>query len=418
MYPKNYVLDTNVLVHDYNSFSNILKGNKITIPYVVLEELDSLKTKTDQVGVNARNVIKLIEKELIEGNDDVDVFSTNSNKLADDKIIDVCEELKLLSLDPILVTKDVCLRTKARAKGISTEDYKRDKVNVSNLYTGLAEQYVSSDIIELIYDKKVIDFEQQYYPNQAVVLVNNSDPKMKAITVYKNNQLHLVDNKLAPFGLECANLEQQIAANFLLDPDINLVTLTGGAGSGKSLIAIASALEAVIEQQLFRKLTVARPIMPFQKDVGYLKGDLKEKLTPWFAPIMDNLDFLFSYADQPNNKKRAKTSPFEELSELGLFEMLPLTFIRGRSIPYQYILVDEAQNLTASELKTVLTRAGKDTKIVLTGDFNQIDNPYLSADNNGLVYCVDKFKNQSIAAHISMSKCERSELAKISSDIL
>ena len=359
MNPKSYVLDTNVLIHDYNSFTKILNGNKIYIPFVILWELDKQKKRTDQVGVNARHVTKLIEQEIIDKNENV-IMVTNSElpnsvdlshaegeDVADDKLLNTCLMLKERDENPILITKDVNLRVKARVLEIETEDYLDDKVNVSNLYTGMREEYVSHDVIQSVYengyvDKSVVGVDEEFYPNEAVVLVNNSDPKVRAITSQKGGRLILMDNKLAPFGLECANLEQQIAANFLLDPEISLVTLTGAAGSGKSLIAIASALEAVLEQSMYRKLTVARPIMPFQKDIGYLKGDLKTKLIPWFGPIMDNLEFLFCFSDdQPKSKKVAKRTPFEELEEAGKIEMLPLTFIRGRSIPYQFILVDE-----------------------------------------------------------------------------
>ncbi len=336
---KTYILDTNVLVHDYHSFNKILRGNKIVIPFVVLEELDKLKTKNDQVGVNARNVIRNIEKELVGNNPYVIVVPCNNDiSVPDDRILDVC----LGNKDSILISKDVCMRTKARALGINVEDYKDDKVKIDDLYNGMCELFVNTEMISEVYDKKIIKTNDNYYPNQAVILIDETNVKNKAITIYKDGELQLIDNKVSPFGLACANLEQQIATNMLLDPSISLVTMTGLAGSGKTLIAVANALEAVLERSEYKKIMIARPIMPFQKDIGYLPGDVKEKIINWFGPIMDNLEFLFSFSDdQPISKKGAKLSPFEELEEKGLIEMLPMTFVRGRSIPNQYIIIDE-----------------------------------------------------------------------------
>lgn len=416
---KTYVIDTNVLVHDYHSFKKILNSdNKVVIPYVVLEELDKLKTKMDQVGVNARNVIKLIELELIAENPNVSVVQTDGDELADDKIIKVCEKLLSDSDHLTLVSKDVCLRTKARSKDIRAEDYKSDKVNVKELYTGKREVYASGDIIKEVYNKKEIDAEEEYYPNECIILVDSSNPKTKAITIHKNGKLKLMDNKVKPFDLECKNLEQQIAANFLLDPQIQFVTITGSAGGGKTLCTIASALESILEREEYNKLLVARPIMPFQKDIGFLPGTVEEKMIHWFGSVMDNLDFLISFAEQPYYKKQAKMTPFEYLQEKGVIDILPLTYIRGRSIANSYIVIDECSNITSAEVKTILTRAGENTKIVLLGDYSQIDNPFLSEDTNGLVFCVDKFKDQEIAAHITLEKCERSALAEVSGSIL
>ena len=415
---KYYVIDTNVLVHDYNSFDKILKDNIVIIPYIVLEELDKLKTKSNEVGVNARHVIKRIEEEILEDNDSVKIISTDEyiDKLPDDKIIEVC--ISHLPA-PVLISKDVCLRTKARAKGIEVQDYKDDKVQVQNLYDGFAEEvFTESSTIGKAYNKQAIKTEEYFYPNQVVPLVNSSNPVHKCYTIHSKGKLRTIDTKLSPFGLECANLEQQVLANLMLDPSISLITVTGRSGSGKTLISIASALEAVLEQNLYDKMTVARPIMAFQQDIGFLPGDLNDKINPWLMPIVDNLDFLFSMDEQQGAKKRGKLSPFEELQEQGVLEVCALTYIRGRSIPNQFIIIDEAQQMTKEEMKTILTRAGKNTKIVLTGDYEQIDNPYLSADNNGLVYCVETFKKEEIAAHISLKKCERSELAEVASRIM
>jgi PhoH-like ATPase len=423
---KTYIIDTNVLVHDFHSFHNILTDNVVVIPYTVLEELDKLKSKNDEVGVNARNVIRKIEQEQINNNPRVIIAEVdNSIPVPDDRILEVCKDLR--EAEPTLVSKDVCLRTKARAFGIRTEDYKADKVEVSNLYTGMAEEiFVPADVVTNIYlrgeylveDIAGLRKHVKLYQNQAVTLVNDTDLTNRAYAIHKNGTLELIDNKVKPFDLTPANLEQQILVNHLLDPEVSLVTVTGAAGSGKTLVAVACALESVMTRDEYSKVTVARPIMPFQKDIGFLPGDIAEKVSPWFMPIVDNLDFLMPMAKQPKSKSGARLSAFEELQAQGILEMCPLTFIRGRSMPDQYIIVDEAQQVTVAEMKTILTRVGQGTKIVLTGDYSQIDNPYLSADSNGLVHCVEKFKDESIAAHISLQKCERSELAEISSKLL
>jgi len=244
------------------------------------------------------------------------------------------------------------------------------------------------------------------------------NPKNKALTVYSNKKYVGIDNKTTAFGLTPANLEQQLALNHLMNPDIKLVSLVGKAGSGKTILALAAALEQVLEKGMYNRLTVARPIVPFQQDVGFLPGDLNEKLAPWLLPISDNLDFLFSFSEQPKNKKSGKISAYEELQSQGVLEVCALTHMRGRSIPKQCIIIDEAQNLTPGQIKGVLTRAGQDTKIILTGDIEQIDSPFLSKDTNGLIFAVERFKNEKIAAHMTFSKCERSELADVASKIL
>lgn len=415
---KNYVIDTNVLVHSFHAFYNLLNGeNKVIIPMIVLEELDNLKTKLDDVGVNARHSIRCIETEIVNKNQKVKIItSTDETKKPDNQILDICLKVN----NPILVSKDICLRTKARSCGITVEDYKKDKVDSSSQFTGINQDIhnVTTETIDDLFKNKSIESDEKFYENESVILTDESNLKNKAITIYKKGTLNLINNKITSFGLTPANLEQVIALNHLLDPNIKLVTLSGRAGSGKTLLAIAAALEMVLEQNYYNKFTVARPIMPFQKDLGFLPGDIDEKLSPWLMPIVDNLDFLFQFGEQPKTKKTGKISAFEELKAQGVIEICPLTYIRGRSIPKQFIVIDESSNISASELRTILTRVGKDTKIVLTGDYSQIDSPYLSADTNGLVYCVDKFKDQSIAAHITFSKCERSELATIADEIL
>ena len=386
---KIYVLDTNVLVHDYNALDNLTsKEAVIYIPYTVLEELDGLKTRQDETGKNARKAIRMIEE--LEGGKlhlcDPHVSSWAVTN--DDKILCAALELNKKYISPsnkvILVTKDIALRLKAKKRYIHTQDYHSDRVNASDLYDGLTEGYPNEP---KIVDGKIVDF------------------------------MSIPVADVHPSGLEPANLEQQIAIYHCLNKEIPLVSLVGRAGSGKTLVALASALEA-IERGNYDRLTIARPIMPFQKDIGFLPGEVENKIFPWFAPILDNLDFLYNYSPQPKEKAVARREPHEDLMQLGILEFCPLTYIRGRSLARQIIILDECQNTTPSELRTILTRVGERSKIILTGDYTQIDSPYLSSDTNGLVYCVEKFKDSSLSAHITLTECKRSRLAQSAADRL
>jgi PhoH-like ATPase len=369
---KVYIVDTNVLAHDYNAIDNLLsKDATICVPYVVLEELDGLKVRQDQVGRNVRHAIKQIEElynTKISICDSSDFVSDSANN--DDKIIAVVDELDThTGINPIIVSKDIALRLKAKAQGKLAEDYRNDKVDTERLYSGFGGGY----------------------PNE----VNDID------------ELYLHK----PFGLLPANEEQLVAMEHCLNKDIPLVTLVGGAGTGKTLCALACALDLVMEQQAYDMVTIARPIMPFQKDIGYIPGEVEDKLAPWFGPIRDNIDYLFSMSEQPKTKRGAKIQPYEELISWGILEFQPLTYIRGRSLARRILIVDEAQNCSPSELRTIITRVGENSKIILTGDYSQIDSPYLSADTNGLVYCVDRFKDSQLSAHVTLKECKRSALA-------
>lgn len=266
---KLYVIDTNVLVHDYNSFDNILKGNIVVIPYQVLQELDNLKSKTNSVGINARHAIRRIEEELVSGNSDfiVDMDSHSDVLEPDDRILQTCRSYE----NVILVSKDVCLRTKARVSKITTEDYKNDKVQVDHLYSGVAPVLpVSTEYIDALYKEGQCNTCEGFRPNEAVILQDFSNPKNRCLSIHKDCTLYAIDNKVMPFGLTPANMEQHLAVNLLLDKSIPLVSMTGRAGSGKTLLAVACALEAVLEREEYSKITIARPVMPFQNDIGYL----------------------------------------------------------------------------------------------------------------------------------------------------
>jgi PhoH-like ATPase len=387
---KVYIVDTNVFAHDYHAIDNLSsKSARLVIPYVVLEELDGLKVRQDQTGRNARHAIRRIEElekssKVFIADDPTDYWIKNN----DDKIIATAiDENRGMDFNRVIVlSKDIALRVKAKKHCLEVQDYKNDQVDSNHLYSGFGLGFPNEPVIE---NGKVVDS------------VSGSELA-----------------KINPSGLFAANIEQQVAIHHCMNREIPLVSLVGAAGTGKTLVAIACALEA-IEWGLYDKVTIARPIMPFQKDIGFLPGDVDEKILPWFAPIRDNLDYLFNIADQDSEeKKRGKREPHEELVDLGIIEFCPLTYIRGRSLARQIIIVDESQNATPSELRTILTRVGEGSKIILTGDYTQIDSPYLSSDTNGLVYCVERFKDSELSAHVTLTECKRSELARESAERL
>jgi PhoH-like ATPase len=425
---KNFILDTNVLIHDPNSLSTF-KNNYVQIPVTVIEELDKFKKLNDEKGRNARIAARYIEKEtqkedsfitiLFNEPEIVERYKHSIDIEKQDNRILICALYFMdMKLETTLVTKDTLLRIKGRAFNVNVEDYRNDKIKQDNQYTGHTNLYIDEKEINNIYQKGYLEGYSDFYENQCVTLVNSSNPKGTALTVFRDNKLILIDNKIESFGLKPKNSEQTYALNLLLNNDIKLVTLVGKAGTGKTLMALAAGLSEVMDEGSYEKIMVTRPIMPFQKDIGFLPGDLQEKISPWMAPIADNLDFLLNFGLQPSEKKQGKITAIEELQQTGVLQIDALTYIRGRSIPRQFILVDEAANLSALEMRTILSRVGEDTKIVLTGDPDQIDNPYLDSESNGLTYVVDKFKDQKIAAHITLTKCERSELAKIATEIL
>lgn len=440
---KIYVLDTNVLLQDpFSIFS--FEDNEVVIPAVVLEEVDSKKRYMDEIGRNARQVSRLIdsmresgklhEKIPLEngGNlrielnhrsfhqlQEIFVEKTNDNRiLAVAKNLFLEEQTKEDGRPVILVSKDALVRVKADAIGLLAEDFLSDRVvDFDHIYTGYIEKYIDVSMIGKFYEKNELLLSEisnhPYYPHQFVVLkdaLGGSASAVGVVDALGKKIKKLVFDHDHIWGIRPRNVQQTMAIELLLRKDISLVTLIGKAGTGKTLLALASGLLQTEDMGDYKKLLVARPIVPVGKDLGFLPGEKQEKLRPWMQPIYDNLEFLF------NAKKPGELDAI--LAGMGSIEVEALTYIRGRSIPDQYIIIDEAQNLTKHEVKTILTRVGEGSKIVLMGDPEQIDHPYLDAYNNGLTYVVEKFKDQKIAGHVKLVKGERSSLAQLAADLL
>src|SRR3990172_3870952 len=435
---KYYILDTNVLLHDVNSLF-AFGDNDIVIPMVAIEELDRFKKDLNEIGRNARQVSRLLDKLRsqgplykginLESGGTLRVFipSSKGNHLpselifnkADNQILSVAMELKEKGDKPVcLVTKDTNLRIKADALGLSARDYESDKVEISELYEGFRTLVLTKETIDRYYaEGSLKPSEDNLHPNEGVILVDEGDPKHTALCRFdkeKDSLMPLNLPKEGVWGIYPKNAEQRFALDLLLDDSIKLVSLAGKAGTGKTLLAIAAGLKKTADEEAYIRLLVSRPIFPLGKDIGYLPGALEEKLSPWMQPIFDNLELIFGL----EKKEKGKHYNYKELVNQGILVLEPLTYIRGRSIPKQYMIVDEAQNLTPHEIKTIITRAGDNTKIVLTGDPYQIDNPYIDSSSNGLSYVVERFKNEAIAGHVTLSKGERSELAEKAANLL
>jgi PhoH-like ATPase len=435
---KTFVIDTNVLLFDplsINKFGN----NKVFIPLVVVEELDRFKKDQNENGRNARHFARLVDGmraggSLVKG---VPINEKGSLQISilrepatthagidlsinDNLILANALSLKESGEDVVLITKDINLRLKADATGVAAEDYETSEISIDDLYQGhriiemeasrLAE-FESNRFLEL----KEVEIKS-FYPNEYIIMHETGNPQKRQLGRYhqkKGGIVPLIKSREGVWGVHAKNVEQQFAFDALLNNEIALVSLVGKAGTGKTLLAIAAGLETTITQQKFSRVLVSRPIVPMGRDLGFLPGDVNEKLGPWMQPIFDNIDFLFG-----NQRSNNEATTWDELMNQGLLHVEPLTYIRGRSLPGQYMIVDEAQNLTPHEIKTIITRAGEGTKIVLTGDSEQIDNPYLDAINNGLVYCIDRLKGEDIVAHTKLKQGERSRLSEIASTLL
>lgn len=438
---KAFVLDTNVLLFDPQALFKF-GSNDIVIPIVVIEEIDRFKREMSENGRHARLFSRLIDGmrsdgELSKGvklpNGSVLTVELGSNQplpvelqmdKADNRILALAISLKKEhpKRPVVFVTKDVNLRIKADALGIIAEDYEPSSVEPEELYAGVTTLSVDAHRIDEFYQNKRLnhkDIGTTLKPNQYVILKDSINPNHTAMGRFSKD-LDCVVPILKPseglWGIFPKNAEQAFAMDALLNDDVKLVSLVGKAGTGKTLLAIAAGLAKTVDEGVYHRLLVSRPVFPLGKDIGFLPGDIEEKLNPWMQPIYDNIDFLFGATSAKGRRGAGKGC--QELMNQGLLQIEPLTYIRGRSIPQQYLIVDEAQNLTPHEIKTIVTRAGDDTKIVLTGDSFQIDNPYVDSANNGLVYLVDRFKEEAIAAHITLSKGERSKLSELASNLL
>lgn len=453
---KTFVLDTNVLLHNSRALF-VFEENDVVIPFEVIEELDGFKIRNDDVGRAARETIRHLDAFRVRGElrNGVPiehpsgqpggslqvVVDTNGIELPglrestpDNHIIRCAIKLQRQGKRVIFVTKDIAARIKADAMGVPTEDFENEKVDFDELYTGYREVDASNATIDAIFHGEGVtagdSLGTSLFANEFVLLKNLENPTHTALARADGTgeRLRPVKPMRKPvFGVLPRNLQQTMALELLLDDKVKLVSLIGSAGTGKTLLALAAGMQRVITEKEYTKLLVARPIMPMGRDIGYLPGDKDEKLGAWMQPIFDNLMFLLSHRLNGNGDDKAETHKQQMQGVEGRINALigegsivlePLTYIRGRSIPNQYMVVDEAQNLTPHEVKTIASRIGEGTKLVLTGDATQIDNPYLDASSNGLSYLVERLKGKSIVGHVTLQKSERSELASLAAEAL
>jgi PhoH-like ATPase len=439
---KTFVLDTNVLLHDPSAIYRF-EDNEVILPITIIEELDRFKKRQDETGSNARQVSRSLDQLRQQGNliEGIALDSGGMLRVAlchretlqelplelegdkdDNEILAVALEQKRTHDCPVvLVSKDTNLRIKGDTLGLSAEDYETDKIDVEGLYTGMAEVLVEAEMLTQLFQTGSLTLEGKYHPNQALTLIDVTNPSHTALAIVDSTASKVVPLPKLPHQgisrIHARNREQQFAFNLLLNDAISLVTLVGKAGTGKTLLAVATGVHKVADEQLYSRLLIARPIVPMGRDLGYLPGDISEKMNPWMQPLFDNFDLIFGTQDtidKPSYWRRGH----EELIERGLLQIEALTYIRGRTLPKQFLIVDEAQNLTPHEVKTILTRAGEGTKVVLTGDIAQIDNPYVDIASNGLAYVVERFKDEPLAGHIHLQRGERSALADRASVLL
>ena len=437
---KNFVIDTNVILHDYKCLKNF-QENDIYLPIVVLEELDKFKKGNEQINYNAREFVRELDEitddklftkgaSLGEGlgklfvvTGDVEskrVYTSFPERKPDHQILAVADWLaaKYPKMKTILVTKDVNLRMKARSIGILCEDYITDKVVNVDIFEKSNEVFDGIDpaLIDRIYaSKEGIDlgefaFKDIIHPNECFVLKSERN----SVLARYNPFVHAVCrvNKMKNYGIEPRNAEQSFALEVLNDPNIKLVAVTGKAGTGKTLLALAAALRQMNE---YKQILLARPIVALSnKDIGFLPGDANEKVAPYMQPLFDNLNVIkHQFAASSSEVKR-----LDEMQKNNQLVIEALAFIRGRSLSETYCIIDEAQNLTPHEIKTIITRAGEGTKMVFTGDIQQIDQPYLDSQSNGLVYMIDRMRDQKLFAHVNLVKGERSELSELASNLM
>lgn len=432
---KSFVLDTNVLIHDPEALFTFA-GHRVVIPLTVVEELDNFKRFNDNRGRAARLVTRYLDElrghgklsdgvPLEHGGElRVDVKAsgqlppTFQRSTKDNYILETALGLSQAGETVVFITKDINLRIKAEAIGLVAEDYEKEKVHPEQLYMGWRELSLPADEIDQFFKAKRMDPPANgWKPNEMVILRNQEGDSQSALARYDAKTKSLVTLRHTndkPWGLKPLNTEQKFAMELLLDPEIELVSLVGVPGSGKTLLALAAGLEQILERKRYRRMLVARPVIPVGRDIGYLPGSKEEKLENWMGAIYDNLEFLMDNPDTPENEE----DDVKGLFDAGQIVVEAVAYLRGRSLPNQYIIIDDAQNLTPHEIKTVISRVGQGSKLVLTGDPYQIDNPYLDVASTGLANLVEKFKGQPLYGHMTFSKIERSALAALASELL
>ena len=448
---KTFVLDTNVLLHSSHSLESF-QDNHIAIPMAVIEELDKFKKNHDELGRNARRVIRTLDSlrrvgRLSEGVPMTGIVGAATGKLmivsaqpgdgyeeflkriagagwnsdmTDNRILAAALLLQKKGGRVVFVSKDINLRLKADALGLKVADFEKETIDSDRLYTGFRSLSVPEARIDQFYREKRLTLPQEtFFPNEFAVLSGTDGKHVVMGRAAAEHEIFLIDqsDRFHVGSLSPRNREQRMALELLLDPSVRLVTLVGGAGTGKTLLALAAGLYLTEAQKVYEKMLVTRPIVPLGNDIGYLPGSKTDKLQSWMQPIFDNLEFLL--ADPDNTDPRYNpTARINSLLSKGILDLEALTYIRGRSIPSHYVVIDEAQNLTPHEIKTIISRAGDGTKMVLTGDPQQIDNPYLDASSNGLSVVVEQFKGEPIHGHVTLRKSERSELAALAARLL
>ena len=433
---KIFVLDTNVILHDATCIYHF-ENNEVVIPISVLEELDQFKRGNEQIHFNARDFLRSLDdlstgsnnsefnkrdgkiRVLVNHDWHPDVEASFQEDCPDHRIINCAYKLKIDNPDRevILVTKDTNMRLKSRSLGLSAEDYSRDAIeDLRQVYTGsrLVENVGTREIDELYASQGIdvagLDSVTNPIANENFILRNGQKSILAAYDPFESKIVRV--DKPTAYGIEPRNAEQSFAIHMLMDNRIQLVTLSGKAGTGKTLLALAAALE---KRSDFRQIFLARPIVPLSnRDLGFLPGDIQSKLDPYMQPLYDNLSVI-RHQFTPNDKRAVK---IDEMLEQDKLQITPLAYIRGRSLQKAFFIVDEAQNLTPHEVKTVITRAGEGTKVIFTGDIHQIDHPYLDKRSNGLTYLISRMKGQDMFAHITLEKGERSELAELASNLL
>jgi len=438
---KTFVLDTNVILHNPQALVSFA-DNILLLPIEVLEELDKFKRDRDEKGRNARIAIRMLDKFRQKGEPGEGYPLDNggilkiavgiepdriselglSEKVVDNRILLAAYTMKQKGEQVIFVSKDINARIKADALGITSVDFEKQKIDFEHFYSGWRTLNVEKNDIDAFYEKKEYKAEkEEFFPNEFALLVDSADPKHSAIGRYKEEfdiLMPLIFGKTHVMSIRPRNKEQIMAMELLLNDDISLVTLVGSAGTGKTLLAIAAGLQKVIKDGSYAGILISRPVMPLGKDIGYLPGTKEEKLESWMGPIFDNLEYIFHAEKKSKEVKGKVKSQVEKYIKEEIIELEAMTFMRGRSIPDRFIIIDEAQNMTPHEVKTVISRAGNHAKMVLTGDPYQIDNPYLDSSSNGLTYCAERMKGQKMFGHMTLTKSERSSLASLAAEIL
>lgn len=436
---KNYVLDANVLLHDPNAVFKF-EDNDVIIPIYAIEEIDKFKRESTERGRNARHIARVLD-ELRPSNggklsERVPTRSGGTVRVAiskdrhelpvglesnshDHAILGTAIEVRDsdTSRPTIFVTMDTNLRIRADALGVASETYENPRVRDDDIDQSVWEANVRPTDIDKFFEEGSIDLEApNLYENAGVLLRNEAANNHTALARYSRGKAKALRvPRDGVMGVRPRNKEQSIALDLLLDDSVRLVALLGKAGTGKTLLALAAGLQRTTVDRSYSRLLVSRPIMPLGRDLGFLPGDVEEKLNPWMQPIFDNLEYIFSSG---SNGKGSEGRSYLPLVESGIIQVEPLTYIRGRSLPRQYLIVDEAQNLTPHEVKTIITRSGEGTKVVLTGDPHQIDHPYVDHASNGLAVVAQRFKREEVAGHVVLSKGERSELAELAANLL